>query len=146
MLLKMKPNKKLVLLISLVMMSLNAFSQKDINTLSIDSTRIQLTKPIAKLVIKDLIKGDGLSDEMKTIQRILTETNNKLSIQKDLVFNLKNQILNFERIIGNKDNQVGLSQELNKRLQMDLKKQKIKTKILGGAGILTLVGVLVLTK
>tara|TARA_R110000772_G_scaffold227458_1_gene338239 strand:+ start:407 stop:658 length:252 start_codon:yes stop_codon:yes gene_type:complete len=83
---------------------------------------------------------------MKTIQRILTETNNKLSIQKDLVFNLKNQILNFERIIGNKDNQVGLSQELNKRLQMDLKKQKIKTKILGGAGILTLVGVLVLTK
>ena len=29
---------------------------------------------------------------------------------------------------------------------MDLKKQKIKTKILGGAGILTLVGVLALTK
>ena len=146
MLLKMKPNKKLVLLISLVMMSLNAFSQKDTNTLLIDSTKIQLTKPIAKLVIKDLIKGDGLSDEMKAMQKILTETNNKLLTQSDLVFNLKNQILNFERIIGNKDNQVGLSQKLNERLQMDLKKQKIKTKILGGAGILTLVGVLALTK
>ena len=80
------------------------------------------------------------------MQKILTETNNKLLIQSDLVFNLKNQILNFERIIDNKDNQVGLSQKLNERLQMDLGKQKIKTKILGGAGILTIVGVLVLTK
>lgn len=80
------------------------------------------------------------------MQKILTETNNKLLTQSNLVFNLKNQILNFERIIGNKDNQVGLSQKLNERLQMDLKKQKIKTKILGGAGILTLVGVLALTK
>ena len=40
------------------MMSLNAFSQN-----VTDSTKIQLTKPIAKLVIKDLIQFDGLSTE-----------------------------------------------------------------------------------
>ena len=58
------------------MMSWNAFSQNDI-----DSTKIQLTKPIAKLVIKDLIQFDGLSVEMQTMQSILTETNNKLLTQ-----------------------------------------------------------------
>lgn len=123
------------------MMSLNAFSQN-----AIDSTKIQLTKPIAKLVIKDLLKGDGLSNEIKTMQVILTETNNKFLSQSDLVFNLKNQISNFERIVNNKDNQVGLSKELSEKLQADLKKQKLKTKLYGGVGILAVVGVLVLTK
>ena len=123
------------------MMSLNAFSQN-----AIDSTKIQLTKPIAKLVIKDLLKGDGLSNEIKTMQVHLTETNNKFLSQSDLVFNLKNQISNFERIVNNKDNQVGLSKELSEKLQADLKKQKLKTKLYGGVGILAVVGVLVLTK
>ena len=40
-------------------MSLKSFSQT-----VIDSTKIQLTKPIAKLVIKDLIKGDGAKQEL----------------------------------------------------------------------------------
>jgi hypothetical protein len=122
-------------------MSLNAFSQN-----AIDSTKIQLTKPIAKLVIKDLLKGDGLSNEIKTMQILLTETNNKFLSQSDLVFNLKNQISNFERIVNNKDNQVGLSKELSEKLQADLKKQKFKTKLYGGVGVLAVVGVLVLTK
>ena len=123
------------------MMSLNAFSQN-----AIDSTKIQLTKPIAKLVIKDLLKGDGLSNEIKTMQLLLTETNNKFLSQSDLVFNLKSQISNFERIINNKENQVDLSKELSEKLQADLKKQKLKTKLYGGVGILAVVGVLVLTK
>lgn len=123
------------------MMSWNATSQN-----ATDSTKIQLTKPIAKLVIKDLLKGDGLSNEIKTMQVLLTETNNKFLSQSDLVFNLKNQISNFERIVNNKDNQVGLSKELSEKLQADLKKQKLKTKLYGGVGILAVVGVLVLTK
>ena len=42
------------------MMNLKSFSQND----TINST-IQLTKPVAKLVIKDLINADGLSLELK---------------------------------------------------------------------------------
>ena len=52
------------------MMSWNSFSQS-----VTDSTKIQLTKPIARLVIKDLIQFDGLSREMETMQIILSETN-----------------------------------------------------------------------
>ena len=51
--------KKLMPLILLMMMSLKGFSQN-----VTDSTSIQLKKPIAKLVIKDLITGDGLKEEL----------------------------------------------------------------------------------
>jgi len=111
-----------------------------------DSTQIQITKPVARLVIKDLIQYDGLSVEMQTMQSILTETNNKLLAQTDLVTNLRQQIANFEAIVNQKDNQMTLSKELTSKLQTDLKKQKLKTKIMGGAGILAVAGVLVLIK
>ena len=112
------------------MMSWNSFSQS-----VTDSTQIQLTKPVAKLVIKDLIQFDGLSQEMETMQIILTETNNKLNTQGELVSNLKVQVLNYQSIIDQKDQQFSTQKELSKRLQADLKKQKIRTKLMGGAGI-----------
>jgi len=112
------------------MMSWNSFSQS-----VTDSTQIQLTKPVAKLVIKDLIQFDGLSQEMETMQIILTETNNKLNTQGELVSNLKVQVLNYQSIIEKKNQQFSTQKELSKRLQQDLKKQKIRTKLMGGAGI-----------
>ena len=111
-------------------MSWNSFSQS-----VTDSTQIQLTKPVAKLVIKDLIQFDGLSQEMETMQIILTETNNKVNTQGELVSNLKVQVLNYQSIIEQKDQQFSTQKELSKRLQQDLKKQKIRTKLMGGAGI-----------
>ena len=121
------------------MMSWNSFSQS-----VTDSTQIQLTKPIAKLVIKDLIQFDGLSKEMETMQLILTETNNKLNTQGDLVANLKTQVLNYQKIIDQKDQQFAAQAELSKRLQRDLKKQQLKTKLMGGAGLVAALGAFVL--
>ena len=130
MLSRKKRKLNLMLLIFSVMMSWNSFSQS-----VTDSTQIQLTKPVAKLVIKDLIQFDGLSQEMETMQIILTETNNKLNTQGELVSNLKVQVLNYQSIIEEKDQQFSTQKELSKRLQQDLKKQKIRTKLMGGAGI-----------
>lgn len=100
-------------------MSLKSFSQN-----VTDSTSIQLTKPIAKLVIKDLIKGDGYAIELETIQQLLTSTNEKLTTQSELVVNLKSQITNFESILASKDEQLVTSQQLTKDLEAALRKQK----------------------
>lgn len=121
------------------MMSWNSFSQS-----VTDSTQIQLTKPVAKLVIKDLIQFDGLSQEVETMQIILTETNDKLNTQGELVANLKTQVLNYQSIIDKKDQQFSTQEDLNKRLQQDLKKQKLRTKLMGGAGIAIAIGAAVL--
>ena len=106
------------------MMSLSAFSQTDTN-----SKTIQLTKPIARLVIKDLIQFDGLSQEMLTMQQVLTETNNKLMVQGELVSNLRSQVANYQMILDKKDKQIETSKELSSELQKELKKQAAQKKL-----------------
>jgi len=105
-------------------MSWNAFSQNDT-----DSTKIQLTKPIAKLVIKDLIQFDGLSAEMQTMQSILTETNNKLLTQSDLVTNLEMQNNNLQGVIDGLQSKYDVQATLSKDLELALKKQKRQSTI-----------------
>ncbi len=101
------------------MMSLKSFSQ-----IATDTTSIQLTKPVAKLVIKDLMKGDGMAVELQTIQEILSSTNQKLATQTELVTNLNLQITNLESILSTKDEQINTSQELSKELEEALRKEK----------------------
>ena len=133
--------KKLMPLILLMMMSLKGFSQN-----VTDSTSIQLKKPIAKLVIKDLITGDGLKEELTLSVSKIKLLEQKVVLKDSVIENLNFQVGNFESIMLTKTDQLALSQELSKRLQADLKKQKLKTKLMGGAGILAVVGVVVLLK
>lgn len=99
-------------------MSWNGFSQ----TATTDSLKIQLSKPIAKLVIKDLIKYDGLTQEVNTVRSILEETNNKLQSQTDLVINLRSQITNYKELTATKDEQLFQQQAAIADLQKSLKK------------------------
>ena len=106
------------------MMSFNTFSQT-----AIDSTKIQLTKPIAKLVIKDLIQFDGLSTEMKTMQSILSETNSKLLIQNQLVTNVKLQNTNLESVIRELNKKYETQSSLTRDFEVALKRQKRQSTI-----------------
>tara|TARA_B110000305_G_scaffold224282_1_gene269656 strand:+ start:943 stop:1164 length:222 start_codon:yes stop_codon:yes gene_type:complete len=71
---------------------------------------------------------------------------NKVFIKDSVIFSLNERVINFESMLNTKSNQIALSQELSNRLQLDLKKQKVKTKLMSGAGIIAIVGVLVLVK
>ena len=133
--------KKLMTLIFLMMMSWSSFSQ-----IATDSTSIQLEKQIAKLIIKDLLLGDSYKEEL-----ILTDTKigileQKLVLKDSIIFNLESKSNNFESILLTKQNQLNLSQELSKKLQTDLKKQKSKTKLFGGAGIILAAGAVIILK
>jgi len=59
---------------------------------------------------------------------------------------LNEQVGNFDNILLSKSNQLSLSQELSKRLEKDLKKQKFKTKLMGGVGIVSVLAVAILAK
>ena len=137
----MKLAQKLMLLMILMTMSLKSFSQN-----AIDSTSIQLKKPIAKLVIKDLITGDGAKDELAiTIDKIkLFEQ--KIVLKDSIILNLNSQIGNFNSIMLTKNDQLLVSQELSKKLETDLKKQKIKNKLTMGAGLVGVVAAVLLVK
>lgn len=105
-------------------MSWKSFSQ--IDTIQ---KPIVLTKPVARLVIKDLVKGDAATKELEAMYRILTVTNDKLLTQSDLVTNLKTQIYNFERIVEQKDSQLKTQAELTVDLQKALRKEKRNKKL-----------------
>ena len=121
------------------MMSWKGFSQSDTS-----SSTIQLTKPVARFVIKDLVQFDGLTKEMQAMQEILNETNSKLNTQGDLVANLKTQVLNYQSQMEKKDNQLKAQKNATQSLQKSLKKERRKTKMyqigsaIGGGAILLL--------
>ena len=106
------------------MTSLNAFSQT-----ATDSTKIQLTKPIAKLVIKDLIKYDGLSKEILSLESIVQESNKKILTQNQLVLNLGTQNTNLEAVIRQLNAKYDTQARLTKDFELALKRQKRQSTI-----------------
>ena len=54
------------------------------------------------------------------------------------------QINNFNSILFQKSNQLEISRELTEKLQLDLKKQKFKTKFVSGIGIIAIIGTVLL--
>jgi hypothetical protein len=67
--------------------------------------------------------------ELITVQDILKETNNKLNTQAELVTNLKAQVLNYQSIINNKDDQMEQARLASESLQKALKKEKRAKKL-----------------
>ena len=106
------------------MMSWKGFSQSD----TIPKP-IVLTKPIARLVIKDLVTGDAAERQLNAMQQILKVTNDKLLTQSDLVLNLKAQNLNYQKIIEQKDMQFKTQEQLSKDLQKALKRERRTKKL-----------------
>ena len=133
--------KKLKMLIFLMMTSWSCFSQ-----IAIDSISIQLEKPIAKLIIKDLLIGDSYRTELSLVNTKINLLEQKVFLKDSIIFSLNIKTSNFENILYTKQDQLAISQELSRNLQNDLKKQKIKTKILGGSGLLIATGIIILLK
>ena len=140
MLLKEKLKRNLWLSILLVLLSFKSFSQNDtINQ------KIVLTKPVAKLVVKDLITGDQRADELTAVNALLKETEFKLNTQSTLVLNLQTQIKNYDQIVSELDGKFELQQKLSEDLELALKKQRRQTTIYKiGAGVGAVATVLLL--
>ena len=128
-----------MLLTVTLLMSYNSFSQT-----VIDSTKIVLTKPIAKLVIKDIVIGDQLKVKLKTIEELLGQTNLKLNTQSILVTNLNGQISNYKNIITDLSSKSSIQNDLSKDLENALKASKRRTflykvgSVIGGVATLIL--------
>lgn len=105
-----------------------------------------MQKPIARLVIKDLITGDGAKDELALTLDKIKILEQKIVLKDSIILNLNSQIGNFESIMLTKTDQLTISQELSKKLETDLQKQKLKNKLTMGAGILGIVAVAILVK
>ena len=101
---------------------------------------------MAKLIIKDLLTGDEAKDELVLSVKKFQLLEQKVVLKDSVISNLNDQITNFNSMILTKNDQLSLSEELSKKLKKDLQKQKLKTKLVGLAGIGVAVGILVIAK
>ena len=130
--------RKLILLISLILVSFKSFSQKD--------TIVSLKQPIAKLVIKDLITGDGAKEELRKTVELLTLEQKKIVLKDSVIGKLDIKIVNLESIILKKDEQFNLEATKSLQLEKELKGQRRKTffykvgTYIGAGALLVLLG------
>jgi hypothetical protein len=82
---------------------------------------------------------------MQTMQFLLTETNNKLLIQNDLVTNLQLQINNYDSTIITMQEQFNTQARLSEELEIALKRSKRQAKLykIGSYIGLAAVGILI---
>jgi len=135
------------LLTILGLTSLNCFSQTDISKES-DTTKVVLSKEIAKQVVKDLIRLDGCQEELKLTQSKVIKLEER-EVDKDIIITfLENKDKNNIGIMKEKDKQLQMSDEFLNGLKKELKSQKRTTllyKIGTIAGII-LTSTLLITK
>lgn len=89
---------------------------------------VPLKLPIAKLVIKDLISGDGAKSELVEANKVIDLQKGQIGlyVQKD---SLKEQkINNLQGMFDKATQQRDLAIEMSKSLEKELKAQKLKTK------------------
>jgi hypothetical protein len=106
--------------------TLTSFSQTVTNQTQTD-TIVALKIPTAKLIIKDLIKGDGALIELEETKKILSLTTQKLVLKDEIIFTLNSKITNLDYIITQKDEQFKLEREKSESLLKELKSEKKKT-------------------
>ena len=125
--------KKLIMLVSFLMLSLNSFSQAD-------TTKVLLPTKTARLVAQDLIRYDGCKQEVKLLEEKIIKLDER-DEQKDTIIGLLNtKDENNQYIIHQQELQIGQYEHLTDDLQKELKGQKVKSflwKLGTGIGIIT---------
>lgn len=115
-------------------MNFKSFSQTDTNL------KVILKEPIARLVIKDIIKGENAQKQLEVINEKVEVLQTKIFIQDSIINNLSQQNLNYKNIIINSQNKFDITQKYNKRLEKELKKARIQNKLYSYGGGIIVVG------
>ena len=132
------------MLISILSLSLTAFSQTGINN--------QPTKcfpiPTVKQITKDLLSGDSAKAVLKLTEQQLAETENKVIMKDSIITMLRDKEKNYVTMLDAQQQKYSILEDHTKKVEWALKKEKVKNKfksILGGGALIALT-FLLLTK
>lgn len=112
--------RKLIVLTAILLTSLSSFSQTD-------TTKVRISSPIARLVIKDLVKYDGAVLELKATQDKVAKLEEREGQKDGIIKLLEDKVKNTLFIVDTQKKQLNLSAELTEKLNKELKGQRRKT-------------------
>ena len=132
--------KKLVMLLSMVMLSSTCFSQTVTKSYT-DTQKIVLPVPVAKQIVIDLLRGDSAFAQLKMSNQHIIELENVVSLKDSVIDKMKLKEENYNLIISDEKKKTEIYQKELKITQKELKRIKAKrtfTNIISGVLIGTL--------
>jgi len=130
-------------LISLLFVSSIAFSQTD------TSSNVKcFTIPVVKQIMKDLLVGDSAKAELKLTEAQLVQTEKKVVLKDSVITTLRLKEVNYLTIIDAEKEKFRIVEDYSKKLEWDLKKEKVKGKFKSilGTGVIAVLTFFLITK
>jgi hypothetical protein len=130
------------MLISLLLVKSIAFSQTD--TSKVEKC---FPIPVVKQIMKDLVSGDEAKAQLKLTEQQLSETEKKVSLKDSVITTLRSKELNYQTIIDSEKQKFEIMDRYSKKLEMDLKKEKVKNKFKSilGTGVIAVLTFFIIT-
>ena len=98
--------------------------------------------------MKDLLIGDSAKAQLKLVESQLTETERKVILKDSIIntFRLKEE--NYISIIGAEKQKFGIIESYSKKLEIELKKEKVKNKFksIFGTATIAVLGFFLISK
>jgi hypothetical protein len=111
--------------------SLSCFSQTNTNNQSqtqvSDTTKVKLKPSTARLVIKDIVRGEGCVDELKLTQEKVIKLESRESQKDTIISLLESKDKNNQYIISQQGLQIDEFKNMTNDLKKEIKQMRVKT-------------------
>ena len=137
--------KKLIALIAILTTTLTAFSQTD--TSSKEPVKCFPISTVKK-IIKDLKSGDEAKAQLKLSDSLLVVTEGKVVLKDSIINTMKIKEVNYVKIIDTQNDKYNVLEGYSKKLEWNLKKEKVKGKFKSilGTGVIAVLTFFLITK
>jgi len=97
--------------------------------------------------MKDLISGDSAKAQLKLTEAEVKELEKKVILKDSVITTLRTKETNYVKIIDSEKEKFQIVQDYSKRLESDLKKEKVKNKFKSvvGTGIIAVLAFFLIT-
>ena len=132
------------MLLAILTTTLTAFSQTDTSKEPVKSFPISTVKKI----IKDLKSGDEAKAQLKLSDSLLVVTEGKVVLKDSIINTMKVKEVNYVNTIGAQNEKYNVLEGYTKKVEWDLKKEKVKGKFKSilGTGMIAVLTFFLITK
>ena len=122
---------------------MTAFSQQD----TVIKTKC-LPVSVFKLIAKDLLSGDSAKAELKIANEHIVGLESKVSLKDSIINTMVVKETNYLKIIDAQNQKYDVMEKYSKKLEWDLKKEKVKGKFKSilGTGVIAVLTFFLITK
>jgi len=98
--------------------------------------------------MKDVLSGDSAKAQLKLTIDEVSQLENKVSLKDSIITTLRLKEENYKTIIDSEKQKFEIMERYSKKLEFDLKKEKVKNKFKSilGTGVIAVLGFFLITK